>query len=66
MVRRSLIFGSMMAMCAGPVAAQAPAVPTYQAHRVVDAITVDGRLDELTWALRPRVGQMRLITDLTR
>lgn len=37
-----------------PVLAQ---VPTYQAGRALDAIRVDGNLDEFTWAALPRVGR---------
>ena len=63
---RSLAAAALVVFLAVPLAAQAPSVPTYQARRVVDQITIDGRLDEMTWALLPRVGPMRLITDLAR
>jgi hypothetical protein len=32
-------------------------LPTYRAARVLDAIQVDGKLDEFTWAAAPRVGR---------
>lgn len=41
-------------------------VPAYAARRAVDPIRVDGRLDEITWALAPRVGPLRLIHDPAR
>ncbi len=68
---RLLILGAMVTVAGlAPASAQtpasAPAVPTYAVGRTVDAITVDGRLDEMTWALLPRVGAMRLITDVHR
>jgi hypothetical protein len=34
-----------------------PTVPTYRAARTLDAIQVDGKLDEFTWAALPRVGR---------
>lgn len=46
--------------------AQPVRLPVYGARRAVDAIAVDGRLDEATWALSPRVGEMRLIHDPAR
>ncbi len=46
--------------------AQPVQLPVYAARRAVDAVRVDGRLDEATWALSPRVGEMRLIHDPDR
>lgn len=37
--------------------------PVYAVSRTSDTIRVDGRLDEVSWALAPRVGEMRLIHD---
>jgi hypothetical protein len=54
------------AQAPAPGATAGPAVPTYAVRRAVDAVTVDGRLDEMTWALSPRVGPLRLITDVHR
>ena len=36
-------------------------LPAYGARQATDAIRIDGTLDEATWALSPRVGEMRLI-----
>ena len=41
--------------------AQPVQLPAYGARQATDAIRVDGTLDEATWALSPRVGEMRLI-----
>ena len=41
--------------------AQPAELPAYGARQATDAIRVDGTLDEATWALSPRVGEMRLI-----
>lgn len=43
--------------------AQTPAQPVYGVHRVGEPIRVDGTLDEVSWALAPRVGELRLIHD---
>jgi hypothetical protein len=43
------------------VAAQPADLPTYAARQAIDPIRVDGSLDEATWALSPRVGEMRPI-----
>jgi hypothetical protein len=48
------------------VEAQSPTPPIYDARRAPDTIRVDGRLDEASWALLPRVGEFRLITDPAR
>ena len=37
--------------------AQTP--PSYQARRTADAIVVDGRINEFTWAIAPQVGVFR-------
>ena len=42
-------------------AAQPAPLPTYVARPVADPIRVDGVLDEATWALSPRVSELRLI-----
>jgi hypothetical protein len=36
-------------------------VPTYRAGRTIDPIRVDGKLDEFTWAMLPRVGRFQTI-----
>ncbi len=41
-------------------------LPVYGARRSVDAVRIDGVLDEATWALAPRVGEFRLIHDPAR
>lgn len=41
-------------------------VPTYEVRRVEESLRIDGRLDEAAWALAPRVGPFRLITDPAR
>lgn len=51
---------------AAALEAQPVRLPVYGARHVVDAIRIDGRLDEASWALSPRVGEMRLITDPVR
>ena len=56
----AFLVGSVLSATAA-VGQDLPPLPTYEAHRAVDAITVDGRLDEATWALVPRVGPFRLI-----
>ncbi len=43
------------------ITALAQELPTYQARRSVDVITVDGRLDEFSWEVAPRVGAFRNI-----
>ena len=52
----------LIAACtAGPAAAQAVRLPVYAARQATETIQIDGTLDEVTWALSPRVGEMRLI-----
>jgi len=46
--------------------AQPITLPVYSVLRAADAIRVDGKLDEASWALSPRVGELRLITDPAR
>jgi cellulose/xylan binding protein with CBM9 domain len=46
--------------------AQQMTLPVYEVRRAVDAIRIDGKLDEATWALSPRAGEMRLVDDPTR
>ena len=50
-----LILGT--AACA---AQQAP-LPVYRAVRTLDPIRIDGKLDEFSWAVAPRVGSFRHI-----
>jgi hypothetical protein len=50
-----------VSLTAPAVAAQSAPLPVYGVRRTADAVRVDGRLDEATWALSPRVGEMRLI-----
>lgn len=53
-----------LALLAAPMMAQP--LPEYRAGRTVDAITVDGKLDELTWQVMPRVGPFRDIRNPDR
>ena len=46
--------------------AQPVKLPVYGVRHAVDTIRIDGRLDEASWALSPRAGEMRLINDSTR
>jgi hypothetical protein len=46
--------------------AQPVKLPVYGARRAVDAIRIDGKLDEASWAFAPRVQEMRLITEPER
>ena len=41
--------------------AQQVTLPVYGARYAVDAIRIDGALDEASWAMAPRVGEFRLI-----
>jgi hypothetical protein len=41
-------------------------LPTYGVRRAVDTIRVDGKLDEASWMLSPRVGDLRLNDDPSR
>jgi hypothetical protein len=41
-------------------------IPTYSVRRTVDAIRVDGKLDEASWMLSSRVGDIRLNDDPSR
>ena len=41
-------------------------LPVYGVRHTVDAVRVDGKLDEATWAMSPRVGEIRLIHDPAR
>lgn len=43
-----------------------PEVPVYGARRAVGPLGIDGVLDELSWALAPRVGAFRSIYDPSR
>jgi Carbohydrate family 9 binding domain-like len=40
-------------------------LPVYGVRHTLDAVRVDGKLDEATWAMSPRVGEIRLIHDPT-
>lgn len=44
-----------------PATAQPATLPVYGARHAADAVRIDGTLDEASWALSPRVGEMRLI-----
>jgi hypothetical protein len=46
--------------------AQPVRLPVYGVRHAVDAIRIDGTLDEASWALSPRVGEIRLINDPSR
>ena len=53
---------SLLAYTFGATATAQPVkLPVYGARQATDAIRIDGTLDEATWALAPRVGEMRLI-----
>jgi hypothetical protein len=53
---------ALLACTTGTTATAQPAtLPVYGARQATDAIRIDGTLDEATWALSPRVGEMRLI-----
>ena len=41
-------------------------LPVYGARHAVDEIRIDGKLDEATWMLSPRIGEIRLIHDPSR
>ena len=51
-----VLFLSVMIAEAQPVK-----LPVYGVRRAVDAIRVDGKLDEMSWALAPRLGEFRQI-----
>jgi len=53
----------ILAVCSigATATAQPVTLPVYGARPATDAIRIDGTLDEATWALSPRVGEMRLI-----
>ena len=66
-MRRALLVSSLALACmTSPIVAQSVQLPVYGVRRAADAIRIDGRLDEVTWALSPRVGEFRLITDPAR
>jgi hypothetical protein len=46
--------------------AQPLRLPVYGARHAVDTIRIDGKLDEASWMLSPRVGEIRLIHDPSR
>lgn len=56
----------LIVACAGALAAQPVRLPVYGARRAVDRIRIDGKLDEFSWAVSPRVHELRLIHDVTR
>ena len=59
---RKVGLGTALAVAWSLVAAAQPArTPTYGARAALDAIQVDGVLDEATWAMSPRVGALRRI-----
>lgn len=62
MVKTGIMAVAMAGMSSSAFA-QLPAPPRYVARRAVDAITVDGVLNEASWALAPRVGKFALIRD---
>jgi hypothetical protein len=49
----------MLLLAAGAMWAQQ--LPVYRSVKAVDAIRVDGKLDEFTWSMLPRVGRFRSI-----
>ena len=65
-LRAASIGVSLLACTASSPLAQSDPLPVSRARRAVDAIRVDGVLDEMTWALAPRVGAFRLIHEPAR
>jgi len=57
--------GTAMILAAA-LQAQPVKLPVYGARHAVDAIRIDGKLDEASWAFSPRVGEIHLITDPMR
>lgn len=51
----------LAAALAAPLVAQPVRLPVYGARKTVDRITIDGKLDEFTWAASPHVLDFRLI-----
>jgi hypothetical protein len=62
-MRRS--FGLAILLVTG-LQAQPVKLPVYGARHTVDAIRIDGKLDEASWAMSPHVVDMRLIHDPQR
>jgi len=60
-MQRPFILLTLLLSC-GALAAQT-GVPRYRAARTMDPITVDGKLDEFTWAALPRAGRFHNIRD---
>ncbi len=56
-------FCACLVLLAAALGAQSGGVPVYRAPRTVDAIRIDGKLDEFSWAAAPRVGPFRPIRD---
>ena len=66
-MRSSLVLTSVVLVACGTLGeAQPVRLPVYGARKAVDTIRIDGRLDEATWVLSPRVGEIRLIHDPAR
>ena len=64
--RMKLTIAAVLYSTALTAYAQPVRLPVYGVRHAVDAIRIDGRLDEASWALSPRVGEIRLINDPSR
>jgi hypothetical protein len=63
MIKHALAITLLLAVA---LEAQPSRLPVYGVRHTVDPIRVDGKLDEASWALSPRVGEIRLIDDPAR
>lgn len=63
--RRLRVSASIVLLVVAGLEAQV-SLPTYGVRRTVDAIRVDGKLDEASWMLSSRVGDIRLNDDPSR
>ena len=65
--RRVLASIAAALFCSGVVASAQPVrLPVYGVRHTVDTIRIDGILDESTWALASRVGEIRRIDEPAR
>jgi Carbohydrate family 9 binding domain-like len=62
---RLRVSASILLLVAAGLQAQA-GLPVYGVRRTVDAIRIDGKLDEASWILSPRVSGMQLNDDPSR
>jgi hypothetical protein len=61
----ALVAASVFCVTA-PAGAQPVRLPVYGVRHTTDAVKIDGVLDESTWALSPRVGEIRRIDEPAR